>query len=229
MIKKDVIDELEVKELDEWHEHVYKSIMAERQEEPKIHQVGTDIISSDCSCDGVKEPKLEEVLQFDVEDITLPYPNEHSCRLNDPKKYDEFRRQKCGQKSDGKCIDVIYGITGKGKERKSEIQALRYPKDKWSAADARAHCKKREGMKFEPAKDTKQSNEKIEQINSEVDELKLRVDTLEKEIEKSNTENFYRQVFNDIEETRNNSSDEVSESMSDEDMCKKIYQVLKGE
>jgi len=78
----------------------------------------------------------------------MPYPNEHSCRLEDPDKYENFRREKCGEKHDGKCIDVIYGI----KEGKSEIQALRYKTDIWDEDDARAHCKEREG-KFEPAGD----------------------------------------------------------------------------
>jgi HK97 family phage major capsid protein/HK97 family phage prohead protease len=44
-------------------------------------------------------------------------------------------------------VDVIYGI----KSGKSEIQALRYPKETWSADDARGHCKKRGGT-FEAAK-----------------------------------------------------------------------------
>jgi hypothetical protein len=78
----------------------------------------------------------------------MPYPNEHACRLNDPGKYDEFRRDSCGQKHDGKCIDVIYGI----KEGAAEVQALRYKKDVWSVADARAHCSSRNGS-FEAASD----------------------------------------------------------------------------
>lgn len=75
-----------------------------------------------------------------------PYPNEHSCRLEDPAKFDKFRRQKCGQKHDDKCIDVIYGI----KAGKSKIQALRYSIDVWTKSAARSHCKEREG-KFEAA------------------------------------------------------------------------------
>jgi len=43
----------------------------------------------------------------------MPYANEHSCRLEDPKKYDSFRREACGQKHEGKCIDVIYGMRDK--------------------------------------------------------------------------------------------------------------------
>lgn len=76
----------------------------------------------------------------------MPYPSEHSCRLEDPDKYDKFRRQNCGEKHGDKCIDVIYGI----KDGKSEVQALRYKTDIWDEDDARAHCKERDGT-FEPA------------------------------------------------------------------------------
>ena len=82
----------------------------------------------------------------------MPYPNEHSCRLKDPGKYDRFKRDNCGEKSDGKCIDVIYGI----KDNKSEIQALRYSKEDWTEKAARKHCEGRDG-KFEPAKDEEKS------------------------------------------------------------------------
>jgi ATP-dependent protease ClpP protease subunit len=76
----------------------------------------------------------------------MPLPSEHSCRLKDPGKYDRLRRKNCDQKHEGKCIDVIYGV----KDNKSEVQALRYPKDIWTAADAREHCKAR-GGNFEEA------------------------------------------------------------------------------
>ena len=76
----------------------------------------------------------------------MPYPNEHACRLNSPDKYDRFARKNCDRKVSGKCVDVIYGI----KEGKTEVQALRYPKDSWEAAAARSHCKD-EGGTFEAA------------------------------------------------------------------------------
>lgn len=81
----------------------------------------------------------------------MPYSQEHSCRLSDPKQYDRFTRKNCEQKHDGKCLDVIYGI----KNNKSEIQALRYKKDVWTESSARAHCKSRDGILFEPAKKEK--------------------------------------------------------------------------
>jgi len=79
--------------------------------------------------------------------INKPFPNEHSCRLESPEKYIRFRRTNCAQKHDGKCIDVIYGITAADK---SEIQALRYKKSIWAADSARSHCRGRGGS-FEAA------------------------------------------------------------------------------
>jgi len=78
-----------------------------------------------------------------------PYPNEHTCRLKNPKDFDSFARKKCAQKHDEKCIDIIYGI----KNNKLEIQALRYPKSIWKKTDAKNHCGER-GGKFEPARET---------------------------------------------------------------------------
>jgi len=80
-----------------------------------------------------------------------PYPEEHSCRLENPDDFDKFRRQNCAQKHDNKCIDVIYGI----KDNKSKIQALRYKTSIWKVDDAEEHCKSRKGT-FEKAKESKQ-------------------------------------------------------------------------
>jgi len=79
----------------------------------------------------------------------MPFPNEHSCRLNPPDKYKEFRRQ-TRKSSDGKTYSVIFGIFIKDGKRTSEEQAYRYPKDKWTAAEARAHCREHKG-RFEAA------------------------------------------------------------------------------
>jgi hypothetical protein len=93
----------------------------------------------------------------------MPYPNEHSCRLEDPAKYDNFNRKNCEQKHEGKCIDVIYGVKG----GKSEVQALRYPKKVWEEKDARDHCKSRGGS-FEPAeKEKKEGGTNMDIVNKE--------------------------------------------------------------
>jgi len=81
----------------------------------------------------------------------MPYENEHSCRLEDPDKYDRFTRGECDQKHDNKCIDVIYGWAKKEGGEKSESQALRYSIKVWTEGDAKNHCKTRGGT-FEAAK-----------------------------------------------------------------------------
>jgi len=78
-----------------------------------------------------------------------PYPNEHSCRLEDPGKYKKFARKNCYKKHDDKCIDYIFGVISTDE---SELQAMRYPKDIWTEDAARAHCKDAGGT-FEPAKE----------------------------------------------------------------------------
>ena len=93
----------------------------------------------------------EEKSRITPEQAERPYPNEHACRLADPGQFEKFARNNCAEKHDGKCIDVIYGI----KNNKSEIQALHYPEEKWTADDARTHCKSRGGS-FEAASEKKE-------------------------------------------------------------------------
>ncbi len=76
----------------------------------------------------------------------MPYSGEHSCRLEDPGQYDRFARKNCFQKHEGKCIDFIFGV----KEGKSEVQAMRYNKEVWTASEARSHCASHNGS-FEAA------------------------------------------------------------------------------
>ena len=95
-----------------------------------------------------------EAPEKEKETYEKPYPNEHSCRLENPDKYKRFRRQNCQRKHDGKCIDVIWGIT-KGEEEKTEQQAFRYDKEVWTEASAKTHCKNEKGT-FEPASEKKE-------------------------------------------------------------------------
>ena len=79
--------------------------------------------------------------------IVQPYPNEHACRVNDPKKYERFARKEF--EHEGK---KYYAIIGFFKDGGSEVQAYRYPKDIWTEAQAREHCKNHEGQTFEAAR-----------------------------------------------------------------------------
>lgn len=78
--------------------------------------------------------------------LEKPFPNEHSCRLENPDKYERFARKNCAVRSNGKCIDFIFGIL----EGKSELQSMRYKKDIWTEGAARSHCKEKDGT-FEAA------------------------------------------------------------------------------
>ena len=87
-------------------------------------------------------------------DAQKPYPNEHACRLKDPKKFVRFVRQK--RKHEGKEYSVIIGYDKNGK---AQDQAYRYPKDTWTEAQARKHCKDHNGMTFEPAAQQTRENQ----------------------------------------------------------------------
>lgn len=105
-----------------------------------------------------REKSLAKIQKSEI--ISKPYPAAHSCRLQIPGKYDRFARKNCAAKSDGKCIDFVYGI----KDGKSELQGMRYPKDVWNASSAGNHCKSK-GGRFEAAskktkKDIKMADEK---------------------------------------------------------------------
>jgi hypothetical protein len=92
------------------------------------------------------DPFEDSFLQ-DIPVEEKPFPNEHACRLKSPDQFVRFRRKNCAAKHNGKCIDFIFGKKSGGK---TELQTMRYPKGKWKASDAAAHCKDH-GGKFEAA------------------------------------------------------------------------------
>lgn len=70
--------------------------------------------------------KIEDLRSQDAR----PYPNEHAARLTDPGQYDSIRRE---NDAGGPGIDFIYGI----KDGKSELQAIRFDKTRFTPAEAR--------------------------------------------------------------------------------------------
>lgn len=81
----------------------------------------------------------------------MPYPNEHACRLNDPKKYKRFIREDRESASmSGKKYQVIRGFYLKDGKEVGEDQAYRYPKKNWTADQSRRHCQAHKGS-FEAA------------------------------------------------------------------------------
>jgi len=78
----------------------------------------------------------------------MPYPNEHACRLRDPGDFQKGSFRRVTRKHEGKEYAVIMGRL-KGETTMTE-QAYRYPKEIWTAAQARSHCKDH-GGRFEAA------------------------------------------------------------------------------
>jgi hypothetical protein len=103
----------------------------------------------------VEVHNITEVLEKSIEPLEKwfppfgkPYPSEHAARIADPKKYPKMRRQ---NNKFGAGIHVIFGVTDDGK---TEVQAIRFDKDKFTEEAAKkwleAHDYK--PIEFEPAK-----------------------------------------------------------------------------
>jgi len=85
----------------------------------------------------------------DKEVSEKPFPNEHSCRLKDPKDFKPESFRRTTRKHNGKEYSVIMGRL-KGETTMTE-QAYRYNKKIWTASEAKSHCKDHKGT-FEAAK-----------------------------------------------------------------------------
>ena len=93
----------------------------------------------------------------------MPYPNEHACRLEEPGQFVRFSRD------NDKNPNVIIGYR---KDGTSAAQSFRYPKAKWTADKARAHCAEHKGS-FEAASETKAAANGVERRCFEADELRV--------------------------------------------------------
>lgn len=108
------------------------------------------------------ESKGKTMDRIDQEDRSYderPYPNEHAARLNDPAKYDSFSRV---NDAGGDGIDFIYGI----KDGKSEIQAIRFDKTKYSVDDAKKWLEDHEfsPIEFEEASERMEEKRHIQSV-----------------------------------------------------------------
>jgi hypothetical protein len=108
----------------------------------------------------------------------MPYPNEHSCRLSDPDKFqkDSFRRIKRGTpgqtKPDGRPLSII--IARPIGKTTMKTQAYRYPIGDWTEAAARVHCEDAGGT-FEAAA---KKEEKAMEEGSKADEDTVSLDSI---------------------------------------------------
>jgi hypothetical protein len=87
----------------------------------------------------------------------MPYPSEHSARINSPDKYIRIRRE---NDKFAPGIDAIWGIPAKGPV---ELQAIRFDASRYTAAQARAWCKAHDQkyISFEPASGNAEMNKAI--------------------------------------------------------------------
>lgn len=87
----------------------------------------------------------------------MPFPNEHSARLVAPGGFDEFRRSNDFL---APGIDAIFGIKVDGDDRTSTLQAIRFDKEKFTVAQARAWLRDHdfEPILFEPASEEVQES-----------------------------------------------------------------------
>ena len=120
-----------------------------------------------------------------------PYPNEHACRVADPKKYEKFRRQ---NNKFGTGIHAIWGIKGSA----TELQAIRFDAKKFTAAQARKWATDHDHKcaMFEPASNKVEAEEllsgltaalagmtaEFKKLNESIGEMKSVVDVLSKAI-----------------------------------------------
>jgi len=93
----------------------------------------------------------------------MPYPNEHSARLKDPGQFDSFARK---NNETGEGIDFIFGI----KNGKSEIQAIRFNKKKFTVKEAKAWLKDKDikYIDFEKAEDNAKAALSLDQIRERI-------------------------------------------------------------
>lgn len=97
--------------------------------------------------------------QDDEEEVMMedkPYPSEHAFRINDPSKYNKFRRK---NNEFGSGIDAIYGITDDGK---AELQAIRFDASKYTMEEARAWIKDHDYKPIESSEATGKSINVVE-------------------------------------------------------------------
>lgn len=90
---------------------------------------------------------MKRAEEGELVDIGKPYPNEHAARMKSPDGYKRMRRQ---NDKFGPGIHAIFGVTD---EDKTELQAVRFDREKFTAAEAKVWLKEHD-MKpagFEPA------------------------------------------------------------------------------
>jgi len=91
----------------------------------------------------------------------MPYPNEHSARIKEP---DAFERIRELWRKESQGIRAIGGPLKSNPKGGTEVQAIRFKVDKWTAAKAKAWLKSHDYkvIQFEPAAGEKTEKEKAD-------------------------------------------------------------------
>jgi HK97 family phage major capsid protein/HK97 family phage prohead protease len=90
----------------------------------------------------------------------MPWPNFHSCRLRNPDDFKKDSFRYVDREHEGKKYSVVMGKL-KNETTMTE-QSYRYPKESWTASEAKSHCDDHDGILFEPAKSEKALEQDLE-------------------------------------------------------------------
>lgn len=99
------------------------------------------------------------LIEMTLSEVLAAYPNEHAARINNPDKYEKFRRE---NNKFGEGIDVIWGIT---KDGKTEVQAIRFDAKKFTVEEAKKWLKDHDYNPIEFVPASGKSKAKAQNIN----------------------------------------------------------------
>lgn len=91
----------------------------------------------------VNDVHVNQTIEVFDNEVSMPFPNEHGCRLVSPTQFSRFRR------NNSTSPNTIIGFRSDGG---SDLQSFRYPTGSWDIDRARKHCAGHSGH-FEPAVD----------------------------------------------------------------------------
>ncbi len=142
-ISRQAIKEYTDEELYSYHDILHKLCGTERGR--NVAMYGHNIIAEEMEKRGFGHTHEEQEFNIEISDVhvpsiisevTMPFPNEHSCRIEEPGQFQRFRR------NNATSPNVIVGFR---KDGSSALQAFRYPTSNWTEAKARSHCSQHGG------------------------------------------------------------------------------------
>lgn len=81
----------------------------------------------------------------------MPFKNFHACRLRNPNKYDSFAYKNGSiEITENKKADGVFGIVTDENGKHTELQSVRFDKEKFTVDEAKTWCSDNDGS-FETA------------------------------------------------------------------------------